>query len=213
MLLPLIDMKTRDFDKEAAGWDSNPARVKLAGDIGHVLVNKMKLTRTMEVLDFGCGSGLLTLFIAPLVKTVIALDSSQGMLDVLEKKLICQNINNVKVLFSGGQSIETLIGKYDLIVSSMALHHVEDAMGLVSIFYKHLLPDGIVAIADLDLDDGEFHEDSTGIFHNGFDRSKLKIDFENIGFRNVSLVNAATVEKSISGILKKFTIFLIMGKK
>ena len=59
-------ISTRNFDKEAPGWDSNPMRVKLTGDIAVTLARRVKLKPEMEVLDFGCGSGLLTLFLAPL---------------------------------------------------------------------------------------------------------------------------------------------------
>jgi len=206
-------MNTRDFDKEAAGWDSNPMRVKLAGDIATALAHRVHLKPDMEVLDFGCGSGLLTLFLAPFVKSVIALDSSRGMLDVLEKKIVGQKIVNVKPLYCDAMHVRGLVGKYNLITSSMALHHVEDAVGLINIFYDHLLPGGFLAIADLDPDGGLFHDDKTQVFHNGFDRERIKSYFKKFGFRDIAVSDAAIVNKPVAGILKKFTIFLAVGKK
>lgn len=206
-------MNTRNFDKEAPGWDSNPIRVKLAGDIATALAHRVHLKPDMEVLDFGCGSGLLTLFLVPFVKSVMALDSSRGMLDVVEKKIADQNITNVKPLYWDVVKTKSLIGKYHLITASMALHHVEDAEKLINIFYDHLLPGGFLAIADLDLDNGLFHEDKSGVFHNGFDRERLKSYFKRVGFRDIAVSDAAIVNKPVIGALKKFTVFLATGKK
>ena len=206
-------MSIRNFDKEAAGWDSNPMRVKLAGDIATALAHRVHLKPDMEVLDFGCGSGLLTLFLAPFVKNVTALDSSRGMLDVLGAKIAGQKVNNVKPLYWDVVTTKNLIGKYHLITSSMALHHIEDVSGLINIFYDHLLPGGFLAIADLDLDNGLFHGDKSGVFHNGFDRERLKSYFKRVGFRDIAVSDAAIVNKPVIGALKKFTVFLATGKK
>ncbi len=56
----------RDFDKEAARWDST-GRIRLAEDIMVALTGQLPLDRSMHVLDFGCGTGLLALRLAPLV--------------------------------------------------------------------------------------------------------------------------------------------------
>jgi len=54
----------------------------------------------------------------------------------------------------------------------MALHHIESTQALVQVFSDHLKPGGMVALADLDKEDGSFHpEGSEGIFHRGFERN------------------------------------------
>ena len=72
-------MKTeerRDFNKEAAQWDANPGRVKLAGEVAAAIIREARPTRDMDVLDFGCGTGLVTLKLQPLVKTSTGVDSA-----------------------------------------------------------------------------------------------------------------------------------------
>ena len=90
-------MKTekRDFDKEAVSWDENPARIKLAKDIAHAISRQMMLMPDMDVMDFGCGTGLLTIQLQPLVRTVTGVDSSQGMLDIFQMKVAKLNLHNV----------------------------------------------------------------------------------------------------------------------
>ncbi len=50
----------KDFDKEAAQWDANPGRVRLAGEVAGAIIREVGPTREMDVLDFGCGTGLVT---------------------------------------------------------------------------------------------------------------------------------------------------------
>ncbi|NIV32583.1 MAG: methyltransferase domain-containing protein, partial [Anaerolineae bacterium] len=65
--------------------------------------------------------------------------------------------------------------QFDLIVSAMALHHVEDTERLLQRFHQHLSPGGGIALADLDQEDGSFHPPEVeGVFHDGFDRTALE---------------------------------------
>ena len=58
----------------------------------------------------------------------------------------------------------------------MTLHHIPDVARLLAEFRNVLKPGGRLCIADLDSDGGRFHEDSTGVFHPGFDRAVLVQD-------------------------------------
>jgi len=88
----------RDFDKEAAAWDENPARVRLADDVAAAISRQVPVNTAMDALDFGCGTGLLTLRLASLVRSITGVDSSQGMLDVLAVKVARGNLTNVRTL-------------------------------------------------------------------------------------------------------------------
>jgi len=50
----------RDFDKEASTWDA-PPRIKLAQDVSKAILGRLHLTQDMDILDFGCGTGLVSL--------------------------------------------------------------------------------------------------------------------------------------------------------
>ena len=86
----------RDFDKEAAAWDENPGRVRMTNAIADAIAEEIKLKADMDVLDFGCGTGLITVRLSPLVHSVTAVDGSQGMLDVLQAKIRSRNLTNVE---------------------------------------------------------------------------------------------------------------------
>ena len=81
-----IYTEKRDFNQEAANWDQVPGRVKVAQDIARNLMQEITLTPDMDVLDFGCGTGLLTFALQPFVRSITGVDSSRGMLDVFKRK-------------------------------------------------------------------------------------------------------------------------------
>lgn len=204
----------KDFDKEAMQWDSNPGRVKLAADVSAAIIKEAGLARDMDVLDFGCGTGLVTLWLQPIVKTITGVDSSQGMLRVLEEKVRARGLSNVHTRYVDFEKGGRVEGSFDAIVSSMVLHHVPDTVALVRQWYELLRPGGRVCFADLDKEDGGFHGDNTGVFHLGFDRDALKTLLHARGFRNVRDTTATTMIKEVEGKGKReFPVFLITGKK
>jgi len=207
-------MEKKDFDKDAASWDQKTGRVKLAHDVAYAMMNEVKLTHDMDVLDFGCGTGLLTLQLQPLVRSITGVDSSQGMIDVLNSKIDEQKLINVKTVLIDSEKGDVLNGKFHLVVSSMTLHHMEDIESLLKQFYECLLPGGQLCIADLDSDEGKFHSDNTGVFHFGFDRSFMRTLLMQHGFQDVQDVTAASVVKNLpDGRPREFTVFLMTARK
>ena len=209
-----MNNEKRDFDKLAASWDEKPARVKLAEDVARAVAGQVVLTPGMDVLDFGCGTGLLTVQLHPFVRSVTGVDSSQGMLDMFRKKIAALNLNNVNALYADLEKGDTLAGRYDLVVSNMTLHHIKEIKPLFEQFHRITAPAGHLCIADLDPDNGKFHDDNTGVFHFGFDRKDLRTVFAEAGFDDVRDTDAAQVVKpGIDGEMGRFTVFLMTGQR
>jgi SAM-dependent methyltransferase len=207
-------MERKDFDREAASWDENPARVRLANDVADAIRSEISLDLDMDVLDFGCGTGLVTLRLQPSVRSVTGADSSRGMLDILSAKIARQNLGNVRTLCLAPERIETLPGPYHLIVSSMTFHHLPDVRPLLDLFYRSIAPGGYLAIADLDAEGGMFHGSSEGVFHPGFEREELRHAFTGAGFEAIRDTTAAEIVKpDSSGVMRRFSVFLITGRK
>lgn len=209
-----MSLEKRDFDKDASQWDDNPGRVKVAADIAGAMIAEIPLTKELNILDFGCGTGLVTLALQPFVRSITGIDSSPGMLDVLNRKISERGLSNVRTQHLDMDHGGNLSGLYHLVVSSMTLHHIREINPLLKQFYQILRPSGILCIADLDEDGGRFHESNDGVFHYGFSREALARQFEEAGFQNVRTVQAAAVEKPVAGGASHlFTIFLIIGIK
>ncbi len=204
----------RDFDAAAASWDEKPARVQLAGEVAEAIIGQVELTPAMKVMDFGCGTGLLSLRLHPLVGSIIGVDSSAAMLEVFKAKIAEGCLTNIQTQLIDPDKDEVLTGSYDLVVSSMTLHHIREPKVLLRQLYGVLAPGGTLAIADLDPDGGRFHEDNTGVFHCGFERPALRAMFAEAGFVHVRDSTAAeTVRPAPDGSTRVFSLFLMSGRK
>lgn len=204
----------RDFNTEAATWDENPRRVQLARDLYDAICESAPLDPELRVLDFGCGTGLLTLLAAPHVKSVLGVDTSHGMLGVLEAKAQAQGVANVRTELLNVGDAPVIHGEYDRIVSTMTFHHVEHVETLLRQFHERIAPGGQLYVADLDSDEGQFHEDPTGVFHDGFDRAWLRQAFMAARFEDVRDTTAAHITKpAANGTMGTFSVFLMVGRR
>jgi ubiquinone/menaquinone biosynthesis C-methylase UbiE len=209
-----MNTERKDFDSVAASWDEKPERVRLARDVAEAIRSEIALTRDMDVLDFGCGTGLVTLLLQPFVLSVTGADSSRGMLDILSTKIERLNLATVRTLHLPPEGSDTLPGPYHLITSSMTFHHVPDITPLLALFHRSIAPGGYLAVADLDSEGGMFHGDGEGVFHNGFEREELRRAFTEAGFRDVRDTTAAEIVKpDRTGAPGRFSVFLMTGRK
>lgn len=199
---------TQRFDKAAQEWDSGDVRQNIAQAVFKTLVSRITLLNTMRILDFGAGTGLLSFKIAPMVRSVTGVDLSKGMLEQLESK----NTSSLHVNTILQDIIKhPLEQKFNGIVSSMAMHHVEDTSHLFETLYAHLERDGFIAIADLEEEDGTFHAQhgNDGVHHFGFNRDVLRDTIEKAGFRNVRFHDAYSVNREDGS----YPIFLVTAMK
>lgn len=204
----------RDFDAVAATWDEDPRRVSLAHDISTAILREIPVSQNMQALDYGCGSGLLTLALQPFVADISGVDSSRGMLDVLDGKVRKQGLKNVTTGWIDPQQQGQLSACYDLIVSSMTLHHIKDAAEMIARFADALKPGGWLALADLESEDGSFHDDPLGVFHNGFASDFMKNAFLEQGLAEIRVVQAAAIKrKSQDGKPLIYPVILAVGRK
>ncbi len=194
------------FANKAENWDKGSIQKSTPFAIAEAIKKRFTLTKEMQVMDFGVGTGLLGFEIAKNVKKVYGVDMSASML----KKLREKNTPELSI-----EAIEQDIVKkpltlvFDAIVSSMTLHHVEDLEAFFTSIYKNLHEGAFIAIADLEKEDGSFHSDNTGVYHFGFKEEELCKIVQSCGFKNVVFENITTIEKP----KKEFGIFLLSATK
>lgn len=199
--------KVDHFAHKSKSWDMNSKRVQNAKGIAELIVKNIKLDKSMELMDFGAGTGLLSYFVAPFVKKIVAVDNSPSMLIEFENK--CNEFSCETEVIEKDLSHETLERTFDGVISSMTIHHLEDTAALLSKLYTMLNVGGFVAIADLDSEDGSFHSDNTGVFHYGFDRVILENIAKEVGFKDIKFDLASTISKPHC----TFTVFLMTAVK
>ncbi len=199
---------TERFDKVAQEWDSGDMRQNIASAVFKTIASRIALLNTMEIMDFGTGTGLLSFKLAPMVRSVTGVDLSAGMLEQLEaKNSAAVHVSTVLQDIMSQPLKQTFNG----IVSSMAMHHVENTKALFETFYAHLKRDGFIAIADLEEEDGTFHAQhgNDGVHHLGFNKDLLRETIEKAGFKNVRFHDAYTIKREDGS----YPIFLVTAMK
>lgn len=201
------------FDRVAADWDSNPARIELARAVLEAIRKAVKLRPDMNVMDFGAGTGLVTIGLLPYVHSITAVDASGEMLRVLDQKLHSLGVDNVRILHCDIATTPLPAAEFDLIVSSMVLHHIPNVSGAIMRLKPAIRPGGCIALADLDSEDGTFHPDPTGVYHRGLDRAEVCRWLQDAGFVNVAACDAHLITRlSPNGKTRQYPVFLVTGK-
>ena len=138
------------WDEEAATWDDHPAVQAYAQAAYASLVDHLEAHGTAlagrRVLDFGCGSGLLTVAMAAEAVEVVGLDVSRPMIEVLQSK----SVDNVRGLV--GALAEHDLGTFDLITCSSVCAFVDDYPSTAKALVEHLMPGGWLLQWDWELD-------------------------------------------------------------
>jgi 2-polyprenyl-3-methyl-5-hydroxy-6-metoxy-1,4-benzoquinol methylase len=195
------------FNQAAQEWDKGDMRQNIAHAVFQTISSRISLASNMSIMDFGCGTGLLSFKIAPMVNRMVGIDLSEKMLEQLSLK----NSSSSEVIPLYHNLLEVPLEEtFNGIVSSMSMHHVEDTTELFKAFYAHLKRDGFIAIADLEAEDGTFHSHGNeGVYHLGFERDALRQIIEKAGFSNIRFHHAYTVERED----QNYPIFLVTATK
>jgi ubiquinone/menaquinone biosynthesis C-methylase UbiE len=206
-------MTENRFDIAATTWDQEMRRIELANAIS-ARIALLPLHAGMRAMEYGCGTGLVGLDLARYLGSLVAADSSPGMLESLKVKMNAKGIKNVfpRLLDLHHDDCGQ---EFDLIFSAMTLHHLADVDRILAKLFQCLKPGGILALADLDAEDGSFHQDNPeGVMHHGFNRKKLAGDLERLGFSAVQASTVHTIlKKNSQGEEHSFSVFFITAIK
>jgi len=201
------------FDTAATDWDKENLRIELAKAISSRIA-LLPLHDAMRAMEYGCGTGLVGLGLANRLASLVAADSSPGMLEILKAKISAQGIKNVfprHLDLHHGDCEQD----FDLIFSAMTLHHLADIDCILAKLFHCLKPGGIIALADLDEEDGSFHQDNPeGVMHHGLNREKLTGNLKRLGFSSIHVNTVHTIRrKNSQGDEKPYPVFLLTALK
>ncbi len=198
------------FDEKARTWDT-PERRERAEAVAASIRSALDLDNTMRAIDVGAGTGLLGLALAGDVGEMVLADPSAGMLEVVNEKLAADSPSNVSGLRFDLLADPPPAGPpFDLVVSLLVLHHLDDTLAALSAILGLLRSGGRLALADLDAEDGSFHDaDAEGIHHRGFDRLAVTRQAREAGFIDVRVVTSMTIERDDGS----FPVFLLLGRR
>ncbi len=203
-----------DFNKEAANWDT-PQRLERAAVIAGEIRRNVSLQGELKALEFGAGTGLISLELADSLAEIWCVDLSEAMLAKLQEKIAQRKEKNIRTCCAPIESIEAPGEGFDLIYTSMALHHASDLVETLTTLARLLRFGGSLCIVDLDEDDGSFHrqEENFSGYH-GFQQTELKAALEKVGFCEVQAKTFYHGKKKLeNGIEHPYSLFSMSGKK
>ncbi|KAM0433287.1 hypothetical protein ACHAPT_004163 [Fusarium lateritium] len=197
------------FNAEAAAWDSNPFVHAMSLEAWKAIQKFVPslfdgASSRPDVLEIGCGTGLLSLEVAPAVNRLVAVDAAEGMIEVLSSKLskpdAPKNIQPLAILLEDLEdkrlppADETNPDgprlKYDLITSHLVLHHIAELKPVLTIMLGCLKEGGVVALTDFE-DFGpearRFHPEGKmgGVERHGIPREWMANLMREVGFKDV----------------------------
>lgn len=207
-----VVLDANHFDNKARQWDSNPVFVERARKIAAAIRAEVALSKDMAALDYGCGSGLLSFPLKDELGRITCKDTSAGMLDVLREKIAAQDVANITVRQTDLTADPLPDERYDLIYSSMTLHHIPDTGHILQVFHDLLNPRGHLCIADLDQEDGSFHGIEVDV-HHGFDRAALAGLARAAGFKDVRFRTVFEIVKEQEAGPRAYPVFLMTARR
>lgn len=204
---------TMSFDDYAKAWDTDK-RINRAKIIANEISKSIDINDNYSAMEFGCGTGLVSFNLHDKFKSIALVDSSKGMIDILNSKIDKYKVDNMTPYHLDISNKNPLDMKFDVIYNSMVLHHIHDTKAIINNFYELLHKDGYLCIVDLDEEDGSFHKNYPEFDgHNGFNQDDLKHILTSVGFKNIESNTFFYDEKNVEGQNIKYSLFLMKAKK
>jgi len=161
----------------------------------------------LEVADFGCGTGVLSVAIARWAERVVAIDQSASALEQAKERAKREGVRNVTFLREDLHKLSLPAGKLDLVVLSQSLHHVEEPKAVLREASRILKPSGKVVVLELMPHDEKWVVERLGHKHLGFPPEGLQDELKRAGFGNIASETHARDAAS------PFRVFLLTGEK
>lgn len=172
------------FDQVSPNWDT--LRKSFFPDaIREKAILASNITEGSVVADIGAGAGFITEAIKHLPISIVAIDQSSGMIEIMKKKF--GHAPNIKYLQTEGEEISLPTESVDVALANMYLHHVNDPLFVISEIYRILKPGGRLVITDLDKHNHEFLISEHFDQWMGFERQDIRNWFITVGFKKISV--------------------------
>jgi len=200
------------FDERARTWDDDPIKTERAAAFAKTITEQVHPKPEMSALEFGAGTGLLSYQLKEAFSTIVLVDSSEGMIDVLKEKIAKEHLSHFFPLNVDLLETSPDIGPFDAIYTLMTLHHIDSLQDILQVFHRLLKPGGKLCIGDLVKEDGSFHGSGfTG--HKGFDKDKLSGLLKEHGMNPVHYEIFYELERKRDGHSQKFPLFTLIAEK
>lgn len=174
----------KDWDEYAADWEKDESTSVFAQNVFNQLQKLVNL-QDKHILDFGCGTGLLSQMMSAQARDIVALDSSEAMIEELDKKELHNVEPVVDALTKGLVAQHPAFRKqFDVVVASSVCGFLPNLQEAVDIVYTLLDQGGKFIhwdwlVDDNDPDFGLSQSQTEQILRAaGFDQVDVSVPFE-----------------------------------
>ncbi|WML39539.1 methyltransferase domain-containing protein [Neobacillus sp. OS1-2] len=174
-------MENNVFEQMANRYDTEE-RMELAKVIVKEVRPELQNCKSKSLVDYGSGTGLISLELADLVDSILLVDSSKQMLEVAKTKISQKGMTNANVLYSDFTH-ESPDLKADIVLMSLVLLHIPETKKILQEMFNLLHHDGKLIMIDFDKNDKINHPK----VHNGFSHDELKKELSDVGFTTIEM--------------------------
>ncbi|KAF2440006.1 S-adenosyl-L-methionine-dependent methyltransferase [Karstenula rhodostoma CBS 690.94] len=215
---------------EATQWDANKKHAEGVGKAFDAIQRYIPAfadgtSKSLDVLEIGCGTGLLSFQLAPHVRSLVGVDTSDATIAAFNAKTTAlpdpsaANLAAVNVLVQSaddvylqgaaaalalgrGESGKDLPYRFDLVVSHLTLHHIPSLGELLATLKDCLRPGGMLALTDYEDFGPEaiaFHAESKrpGVERHGIKKGEMEDVIDGVGFNEVRVERAFELRKEV----------------
>jgi SAM-dependent methyltransferase len=126
------------------------------------MARELSLDGTGQMLDVGCGPGVLVVALAGLFDQVTALDPEPGMLEVGKRRCQQAGIGNVRWVQGVAEDIATLnLGSWRVVTFGQSFHRVRQ-LEVAEVVYDQLVPGGSLVLISHNAEDDRLRPANPG---------------------------------------------------
>ncbi|NOI04370.1 class I SAM-dependent methyltransferase [Vibrio anguillarum] len=181
-------MMANEWDECAAQWEQDESTTLFAQNVFQQLQKRVTL-EGKHVLDFGCGTGLLSQMMSRHARDIVALDGSEAMIEELDKKELVNVEPVVDFLTRGLVAQHPAFRKqFDLVVASSVCAFVPNLNEVFTIIHSLLDEHGVFIHWDwlVEEDDPDY----------GLSQNQIETQLKSAGFSQVETAVAFEVKNS-----------------
>ncbi|KAL1925519.1 uncharacterized protein VTP21DRAFT_402 [Calcarisporiella thermophila] len=219
---------TSYFDSASANYNTRPIRNRIASKAANAILERLPL-HNFRLLDFGCGTGLLSQRLAEHTSYILGVDTSPRMIEEFnricwengvtpeEMRAVCLDISSTEIPPELTQ--EPL---FDCVVTLQALHHIRDVTSVLKSLSRHISSGGWFAGVDLRRKEeyGSYFlcssstNSHSNVYHRGgFTPEELEDALIGAGFVDIIVETAFVLPKQIGQHLIEFEFVIAIGRK